>query len=103
MSAAGVEVLLGKAKVYRKQAKVRQLVVDDELFDQLRSLRLTLAQEQNLPPYVVFSDKTLRELEQQPKTPIEFLQIKGVGQNKLDKYGDAFLAVLKEYRETTEK
>ncbi|MGM0229829.1 ATP-dependent DNA helicase RecQ [Enterococcus sp. AZ091] len=104
VSAAGVEVLLGKAKVYRKQAKVRQLVVDDELFDQLRSLRLTLAQEQNLPPYVVFSDKTLRELaEQQPKTPIEFLQIKGVGQNKLDKYGDAFLAVLKEYRETTEK
>lgn len=104
VSAAGVEVLLGKAKVYRKQAKVRQLVVDDELFDQLRSLRLTLAQEQNLPPYVVFSDKTLRELaEQQPKTSIEFLQIKGVGQNKLDKYGDAFLAVLKEYRETTEK
>lgn len=104
VSAAGVEVLLGKAKVYRKQAKVRQLVVDDELFDQLRSLRLTLAQEQNLPPYVVFSDKTLRELaEQQPKNPIEFLQIKGVGQNKLDKYGDAFLAVLKEYRETTEK
>jgi ATP-dependent DNA helicase RecQ len=104
VSAAGVEVLLGKAKVYRKQAKVRQLVVDDELFDQLRSLRLTLAQEQNLPPYVVFSDKTLRELaEVQPKTPIEFLQIKGVGQNKLDKYGDAFLAVLKEYREAAEK
>ena len=104
VSATGVEVLLGKAKVYRKQAKVRQLVVDDELFDQLRSLRLTLAQEQNLPPYVVFSDKTLRELaEVQPKTPIEFLQIKGVGQNKLDKYGDAFLAVLKEYQEAAEK
>lgn len=104
VSSAGVEVLLGKANVYRKQAKVRQLVVDDELFDQLRSLRLTLAQEQNLPPYVVFSDKTLRELaEVQPKTPIEFLQIKGVGQNKLDKYGDAFLAVLNDYREAAEK
>ncbi|WP_430609344.1 DNA helicase RecQ [Enterococcus sp. DIV0876] len=96
---AGVEVLLGKAQVYRKQAKVKQLVVDDALFDQLRALRLTLAQEQNLPPYVVFSDKTLRELaEVQPKSPIEFLQIKGVGQNKLDKYGDAFLALLAEYR-----
>lgn len=95
---AGIDVLLGKAKVYRKQTKVKQLVVDDELFDQLRTLRLNLAQEQNLPPYVVFSDKTLRELaEVQPKTPIEFLQIKGVGQNKLDKYGDAFLALLSEY------
>ena len=96
---AGIDVLLGKAKVYRKQTKVKQLVVDDVLFDQLRTLRLNLAQEQNLPPYVVFSDKTLRELaEVQPKTPIEFLQIKGVGQNKLDKYGDAFLALLSEYR-----
>lgn len=96
---AGIDVLLGKAKVYRKQTKVKQLVVDDELFDQLRTLRLNLAQEQNLPPYVVFSDKTLRELaEVQPKTPIEFLQIKGVGQNKLDKYGDAFLTLLSDYR-----
>jgi ATP-dependent DNA helicase RecQ len=98
---AGIDVLLGKAKVYRKQTKVKQLVVDDELFDQLRTLRLNLAQEQNLPPYVVFSDKTLRELaEVQPKTPIDFLQIKGVGQNKLDKYGDAFLALLSEYEKT---
>jgi len=97
---AGIDVLLGKAQVFRKQTKVKQLVVDDELFDQLRSLRLTLAQEQNLPPYVVFSDQTLRELaETQPKSPIEFLQIKGVGQNKLDKYGAAFLALLADYAE----
>ncbi len=97
---AGIDVLLGKAQVFRKQTKVKQLVVDDALFDQLRSLRLTLAQEQNLPPYVVFSDQTLRELaETQPKSPIEFLQIKGVGQNKLDKYGAAFLALLADYAE----
>lgn len=97
---AGIDVLLGKAQVFRKQTKVKQLVVDDALFDQLRSLRLTLAQEQNLPPYVVFSDQTLRELaETQPKSPIEFLQIKGVGQNKLDKYGAAFLALLANYAE----
>ncbi|WP_461198456.1 DNA helicase RecQ [Enterococcus sp. N249-2] len=96
----GIDVLLGKAQVFRKQTKVKQLVVDDALFDQLRSLRLTLAQEQNLPPYVVFSDQTLRELaETQPKSPIEFLQIKGVGQNKLDKYGAAFLALLANYAE----
>lgn len=96
LSALGVEVLLGKVKVYRKQAAVRQIVVDDELFEALRSLRLELAQAQNLPPYVVFSDKTLKELaEKQPQTPLEFLQIKGVGQNKLDKYGEQFLALLK--------
>jgi len=97
---AGIDVLLGKAQVFRKQTKVKQLVVDDALFDQFRSLRLTLAQEQNLPPYVVLSDQTLRQLaEVQPKSPIEFLQIKGVGQNKLDKYGDAFLALLADYAE----
>ncbi len=97
---AGIDVLLGKAQVFRKQTKVKQLVVDDALFDQLRALRLNLAQEQNLPPYVVFSDQTLRQLaEVQPKSPVEFLQIKGVGQNKLDKYGDAFLALLADYAE----
>ena len=97
ISTKGIEVLLGKRKVYRKQATVKQLVMDDELFEELRALRLTLAQEQNLPPYVIFSDKTLQELaEKQPQTSLEFLQIKGVGQNKLDKYGAAFLEVLRQ-------
>lgn len=95
LSTEGVEILLGKRKVYRKQTAVKQLVMDNELFERLRELRLSLAQTQNLPPYVIFSDKTLQELaEKQPKNPLEFLQIKGVGQNKLDKYGEAFLAVL---------
>ena len=96
ISPAGIEVLLGKRQVFRKQAAVKKLVVDNELFERLRELRLSLAQAQNLPPYVIFSDKTLQELaENQPQTPIEFLQIKGVGQNKLEKYGEQFLAVLK--------
>lgn len=95
LSSEGVEVLLGKRKVFRKQATVKQLVVDDDLFEELRALRLELAQEQQLPPYVIFSDKTLRELaEKQPQTSLEFLQIKGVGQNKLEKYGERFLALL---------
>ncbi|MGO2685361.1 MAG: HRDC domain-containing protein, partial [Enterococcus italicus] len=50
-----------------------------------------------LPPYVIFSDKTLQEMAQkQPTTTLELLQIKGVGQNKLDKYGTTFLAILQE-------
>lgn len=75
---------------------MKQLVADDELFEKLRSLRSQLAQEKNLPPYVIFSDKTLTELaEKQPQTSLEFLQIKGVGKSKLDNYGEQFLMLLK--------
>lgn len=96
VSEQGISVLLGKQEVYRKQAPVKQLVADDALFEELRSLRSQLAQEKTLPPYVIFSDKTLMELaEKQPQTSLEFLQIKGVGKSKLDNYGEQFLALLK--------
>lgn len=96
VSEQGISVLLGKQEVYRKQAPVKQLVADDELFEKMRSLRSQLAQEKNLPPYVIFSDKTLTELaEKQPQTSLEFLQIKGVGKSKLDNYGEQFLVLLK--------
>ncbi|MGO3733389.1 MAG: DNA helicase RecQ [Vagococcus sp.] len=97
LSPLGIDVLLGKQKVFRKQLVVRQLVVDDELLSKMKELRYDLADEQNLPPYVVFSDKTLQEFaEKLPQTSLEFLQIKGVGQNKLDKYGEAFMTLIKE-------
>lgn len=96
VSEQGISVLIGKQEVYRKQAPVKQLVADDALFEEMRSLRSQLAQEKNLPPYVIFSDKTLMELaEKQPQTSLEFLQIKGVGKSKLDNYGEQFLALLK--------
>lgn len=96
VSEQGISVLLGKQEVYRKQAPVKQLVADDALFEEMRSLRSQLAQEKNLLPYVIFSDKTLMELaEKQPQTSLEFLQIKGVGKSKLDNYGEQFLALLK--------
>lgn len=92
---SGVAVLKGEETVYRKQPKVRQLETDDALFERLRQKRNQLAQAQNLPPYVVFSDQTLRELAQkQPQSRLEMLQIKGVGVNKLDKYGEDFLEIL---------
>lgn len=92
---SGVAVLKGEETVYRKQPKVRQLETDDALFERLRQKRNQLAQAQNLPPYVVFSDQTLRELAQkQPQNRLEMLQIKGVGVNKLDKYGEDFLEIL---------
>lgn len=96
VSEQGILVLMGKKKVARKQAPVKQIVADDELFEKLRSLRSKLAQDKNLPPYVIFSDKTLKEFaEKQPQTSLEFLQIKGVGKSKLDNYGEQFLRLLK--------
>ncbi|MDT2829308.1 DNA helicase RecQ [Vagococcus carniphilus] len=97
VSDKGIDCLLGKKQVFRKQLVVKQLVVDDALFNQLRELRSDIADEKNLPPYVIFSDKTLQEMvEKQPKNSIEFLQIKGVGQNKLDQYGEMFMKLIKE-------
>lgn len=102
VSTEGVQVLLRERKVFRKEdQKVRKVAVDDALFERLRELRMDMAQEAGVPPYVVFSDSTLKEMcEKLPQTTIQLLQIKGVGQNKLDKYGTAFLEVIKEYQET---
>lgn len=102
VSTEGVQVLLGERKVFRKEdQKVRKVAVNDALFERLRELRMDMAQEAGVPPYVVFSDSTLKEMcEKLPQTTIQLLQIKGVGQNKLDKYGTAFLEVIKEYQET---
>lgn len=99
LTAQGVAVLKGESEVYRKQPKVRQLEADDGVFEVLRQKRNQLAQAQNLPPYVVFSDQTLRELARKlPQTRLEMLQIKGVGVNKLDKYGADFLEILGNYQ-----
>ena len=69
---------------------------DDPLFDALRACRRELAREQGVPPYVIFHDATLREMAAlRPHTRGGLSQVSGVGQRKLDAYGDAFLAVLK--------
>ncbi|MCL7415874.1 MAG: DNA helicase RecQ [ANME-2 cluster archaeon] len=72
--------------------------VETELFERLRRLRKTLADKKNLPPYVIFSDSSLKEMASKvPRTPEEFLGITGVGENKLIKYGNAFLAEIAAY------
>lgn len=93
VSPTGIQVLLGKQQVFRKEdQKVREVLVDDELFEALRALRMDLAQEAGVPPYLIFSDSTLKEMcEKMPESSIQLLQVKGIGQNKLDKYGQAFL------------
>ena len=69
-----------------------------ELFAALRALRTQLAKAQNLPPYVIFHDKTLHEIAaRRPNTRAEFEQISGVGEKKSERYGTVFLKLLAEY------
>ncbi len=70
----------------------------DALWEALRRLRTQLAREQGVPPYIVFPDASLREMvEQRPATVAEFADITGVGETKLERYGEAFMAVIREH------
>ncbi len=71
---------------------------DEDLFQALRGLRRTMAEERGLPPYLIFSDATLRELaRKRPTTEAAFLQIKGVGLRKLQELGPRFLACVRDF------
>jgi len=68
------------------------------LFERLRALRKRLADEHGLPPYVVFHDVTLREMAaRRPLTLNQFAQLPGVGRAKLERYGDQFIAAMREH------
>ncbi|NJP09154.1 MAG: DNA helicase RecQ [Leptolyngbyaceae cyanobacterium RU_5_1] len=72
----------------------------EELLDRLKDLRKRLADQQSVPPYVVFANASLRLMaQQQPLTRTQFAQISGVGSRKLSQYGDTFLAEIREFRE----
>jgi len=74
---------------------------DARLFASLKALRSSIAREEKVPPYVVFTDRTLAELAaRRPRTPASLLEVRGVGQAKLDKYGERFLAAIKGADET---
>ncbi len=71
---------------------------DPELFEALRELRKRLAEQDRVPPFVVFSDATLAEMaSRRPRDDQSFLAINGVGQRKLERYGEDFLALLMDY------
>ncbi|MEG3990593.1 DNA helicase RecQ [Microcoleus sp. S28C3] len=81
------------------QGKVRSLAVESEgLFTILRTLRKQIADEQFVPPYVVFADKSLRDMaEKRPQNLTEFEDVYGVGSNKRDKYGKVFLEAIRSF------
>ncbi len=75
------------------------LGVDAELFDVLRDVRLRLARERAVPPYVIFHDTTLRDMvERRPKTIGDLHEIYGVGAKKAADFGDAFLDAIRTFR-----
>jgi ATP-dependent DNA helicase RecQ len=74
-----------------------------QLFEKLRRLRLEMARELGLPPYVVFHDKTLKEMAiLKPQNRTGMLQVTGIGEVKLERYGDRFLDVIKEVSENAD-
>lgn len=86
-------------KTARRQTKtVLPEDIDVGLWEELRECRRLLAEEQGVPPYVIFHDRSLKEMcVVLPRTPLEFGHITGVGERKLDKYGAAFLRVINEH------
>ncbi|MEL7654477.1 MAG: DNA helicase RecQ [Bacillota bacterium] len=75
---------------------------DEQLFDQLRELRFKIAQEQGVPAFVVFSNATLTDMcVRLPETEEEMLEVNGVGQAKLERYGSQFLKVISDYLQLT--
>ncbi|AOS85055.1 ATP-dependent DNA helicase RecQ [Chlorobaculum limnaeum] len=94
-----VRITEKKSVASRKSAGLEALPQDaKQLFEELRKVRKRLADEQGVPPYVVFSDKTLAELSVlKPTTCDEMLAVSGIGEVKLDRYAGPFLRVIGEF------
>lgn len=96
-----IKILKGQEKVVLKEKiKAKKISVNNDLFDELRTLRREIASEEEVPPYLVFSDSTLKELSSRyPCKEDQMLDISGVGELKLKKYGKMFLDKIKDYVE----
>ena len=117
LTASGRDVLAGNCQVVqarvvappeaevdlpKRQVKKKASVIDEDalrpLFDALRARRYELAQREHIPPFVIFSDSTLWEMAAQKPLSLEAMaQIKGVGDFKLNKYGNQFIHVIESY------
>mgnify|MGYP000244670753 CR=1 FL=1 len=74
--------------------------VNNDLFEELRKLRYKIASEENVPAYIVFGDKSLKEMAADlPTIENEFLAISGVGMNKMEQFGEEFMEVIKKFKD----
>jgi ATP-dependent DNA helicase RecQ len=105
ISSHGNAVLRGKEevnikKIFNKNAKedIKAIVYEHDLFEMLRKLRKEIADNLKVPPFVVFSDATLKDMcVKYPLNKSEILKVSGVGEHKSEKYGNKFIEVIKEY------
>jgi len=105
----GKEVLFGKKKIelakpiqFKSNTQIKpkpvRMTAEEDLFNQLRELRLEIAHKHNVPAYVIFNDASLREMSaEKPTTETDFLAISGVGKAKMEQYGYEFIKHIKEY------
>jgi ATP-dependent DNA helicase RecQ len=99
----GAEQIFGLKREDRKDPKRKKLAesgnFDIALFDRLRTVRRKIAEAHGVPPYIIFSDKTLHEMSRQfPASPSEMRRISGVGDIKLERYGEEFIDEIRAYR-----
>jgi ATP-dependent DNA helicase RecQ len=105
----GVEVIKGshtielkkeRLTIQKVESKKRVTYFDDydvDIYDKLRDLRTQIASAKGIPPYIVFSDKTLKELSnKKPQNKEEMLEVHGIGEVKFERYGDEFLELLQD-------
>lgn len=105
------EVLFEESKVYvnytiREKEDLKEKIpyivdsedYDEELFNHLKKVRLELSKKRNIPPFIIFSDASLKDMAiYKPRSEEDFLKIKGVGDKKLMQYGDIFIAEISEF------
>jgi ATP-dependent DNA helicase RecQ len=85
----------GPAGPRKRRPRAGEVECDEGLFEVLRKLRAELARARNVPPYVVFSDTTLRHMARDyPRDEVSLLQVPGVGERKLSDYGAVVLAAI---------
>lgn len=90
----------GRKKASKARSTDALTTAGFELFERLRTLRLRIAREESLPPYIIFSDKSLIDMcVKVPHTKAEMLNVNGVGENKYEKYGQLFLEEIKGFEE----
>lgn len=102
LTAKARPVLKGQEKIIVSLPRTsKEAEAESELFQALRALRFTIAQQEKIPPYVVFSDQTLWDMcEQMPRNEEAMLKVNGVGRVKCARYGQAFLKIIDRYTET---
>ncbi len=92
-----------RSRASRRAADRVPIDYDETLFEKLRAVRTRLAQERAVPPYVIFGDRSLQEMSAyHPTTPDAFLRVNGVGQKKLQDFGEQFLEVIRNHSANTQ-